>query len=113
MCPFLRPLAEIESESALNPIVVIRGIVRMCAAYFGLVTLAAATLIAFSMTMALSRLHPLVLELAHNFVLLHIVVSLMRAVTLAYCPRGITLAKLFPEFACVGHQSQVKMCRSE
>lgn len=81
-------LAVMESEWALNPLVVFRGIVRMPVIYFSLVGLAAVGFLVPAVAVFKTGIHPLLADLAWTYLLIYVVVALMRAVTLAYVRGG-------------------------
>lgn len=83
-------IAELENEWALNPFLVIRGIVRMPGAYIALVTLAGALF--FGLTYLLMLIDvPFLQDLGARLGLIYVTVALMRAVSLVYVHRGLSL----------------------
>jgi len=85
-------IAELENEWALNPLLVLRGIVRMPGTYFGLVTLAGATFFGLTFLLVLLDM-PLLQDLGGRFGLIFLTVALMRAVALVYVHRGLSLER--------------------
>ena len=85
-------LADLESESALNPLIVFRGIARMPGAYFGLVTLAAVGLLTPTLLMLILPVPALVRDLLTPLLILYVAAALIRAIALVYGGRGVSLA---------------------
>jgi len=84
-------LAVLESERALNPILVIRGISRMPGPYLALVTLSGIAFIMLALPMGLFKLPIYVVYFGRKFVLIYVNVALIRAVALVYHRRGMTM----------------------
>lgn len=86
-------LADLESESALNPLVVFRGIARMPGAYFGLVTVATVALLVPTLLMLVLPIPALVRDLLTPLLMLYVAAALIRAIALVYRHRGLSLAR--------------------
>lgn len=84
-------LAEIESERALNPLLVVRGILRMPFIYFALVTLAGIAFVSLGMLLVVIPLPLVLVCLGYHFLLIYVTTALMRAVALVFYRRGLTL----------------------
>ena len=86
-------LAELESEEAWNPLVVLRGIGRMPLRYLAQVTAAGGVLIGLTGAVHWLPVPGLVRTLLGNLILLYVVVALMRAVALTFRRAGISLER--------------------
>lgn len=86
-------LAGRQNESALNPLVVFRCMRKMFKPYLLLCGIAAAAFIAPLYVLLLADVHPLLLDLAMAFLLVHVLTSLIRAVALAARKRGLTFGE--------------------
>lgn len=86
-------LADLENESALNPLVVFRGIGKMIGPYFGLFSLAAVSYVIPLFVMMRSDIHWVLVGLIRSFLLIYLFIALMRAVAIVFRDRGIDLAQ--------------------
>ncbi len=82
-------LADLESEWALNPLLVWRGIAGMLGPYLGLVTLAAAGYVILSIGLLLTPVPRLLIGLPERFLLLYVTVALLRAIGIVYLRRRL------------------------
>ena len=83
-------LAEQQSERALNPMRVFRGMKKMLAAYLLLCTIAAVVYLAPLCLLILLGAHSLTLWFASNFLLVYVAAALIRAVALVARKKTLT-----------------------
>ena len=85
-------IAQIEDVSALNPLVVFRGIRKMWGMYFLLVTTAVLPFVTANLLLNVLEVHWALVALISSFFLVYSLVALMRAVAIIFRDRGIDLA---------------------
>lgn len=91
-------LAELESEEAWNPLVVVRGIARMRGVYFVQVTAAVVLFVGLTLGVYFLPIRGILFggmlrKTLEHFVMIYTMVALVRAVALAYLRAGISLER--------------------